>query len=44
MKPLGTFKNEQKAKLLAANEIVKKQVKIIIFLQDQLACVQDKQT
>ena len=31
------YKGEQKAKLLAINKIIKKQVKMIIFLQNQLA-------
>ena len=37
IKLLGMYKGKQKAKLLAADKIIKKQAKIITFLQDQLA-------
>ena len=37
IKSLGIYKDEQKAELLAADKIVKKQAKIMTFLQDQLA-------
>ena len=43
MELFGTYKGKQKAKLLAAKKIVKKQAKMIIFLQDQLAWAQNKQ-
>ena len=36
IEPPGTYKSKQKAKLLAADKIVKKQAKIMTFLQDQL--------
>ena len=38
----GMYEGEQKAKLLAADKIVKKQAKMMIFLQDQLAWSQDE--
>ena len=44
MESPSTYKSEQKAKLLAVDKIVKQQAKIMTFLQDQLAWVQDKQT
>ena len=44
MEPLGIYKSEQKAELLAIDKIVKKQGEMMIFLQDQLAWVQNKQT
>ena len=34
IEPLGTYKSEQKAKFLAADEIIRRQAKMIIFLQD----------
>ena len=37
MEPLSTYDGEQKAELLAADKIVKKQAKIMTFLLDQLA-------
>lgn len=40
----GTFKSEQKTKLLAANKIICRQEKMIMFVQDQLTWSQDKQT
>ena len=44
MKPPGTYKGKQKVELLAADKIVGKQAKIMTFLQDQLAWMQDEQT
>ena len=44
IEPLGTYKEEQKAKLLAANTIICRQKEMIAFLQDQLAWSQNKQT
>ena len=32
----GTYKGEQKGELLAADKIIKRQAKIMIFLQNQL--------
>ena len=34
---LGTYKSEQRAELLAADKIIRKQKKMMFFLQDQLA-------
>ena len=39
----GIYKGEQKVKLLATDKIIKKQAKMMTFLQDQLAWTQDKQ-
>ena len=36
IEPLGIYKGEQKTKLLAANKTVKKQSKIMTFLQNLL--------
>ena len=44
MEPPGIYKGEQKAELLAADKIVRRQAKMMTFLQDQLAWAQDKQT
>ena len=37
MEPLSIYKGEQKAKFLAADKIVKRQTKMMTFLQNQLA-------
>ena len=37
MEPPGIYKSKQKAELLAADKIVRKQAKMMTFLQDQLA-------
>ena len=37
MKPPGIYEGEQKAELLAVDKIIKRQVEMMIFLQDQLA-------
>ena len=37
IEPPGTYKEEQKVKLLAANTIICRQKEMIAFLQDQLA-------
>ena len=43
MEPLGIYKSEQKVKFLAVDKIVRRQAKMITFLQDQLVWAQDKQ-
>ena len=43
IKPPGIYKEEQKAKLLAANKIIAWQGEMMEFLWDQLAWLQDKQ-
>ena len=43
MELFNTYKGEQKVKLLATDKIIKKQAKMMTFLQDQLAWTQDKQ-
>ena len=44
MEPFGIYNDEQKVKLLVADKIIKRQTKMIPFLQIQLAWAQDKQT
>ena len=44
IEPSGIYKGEWKVEFLATDEIIKKQAKIMIFMQTQLVWAQNEQT